>query len=183
MSRIGKMPVVIPSGVTVNLNGTHLKAKGKLGELELDVHPNMEILIEDNQIIVKRSSDESFDKGLHGLTRTLINNLLIGVSVGYQKELEIHGVGYRAIVAGRKLTLTLGFSHPVEVVAPAGIDFEMDKKSKNLIIVKGIDKALVGEISARIRSYKKPEPYKGKGIRYKGEYVFRKAGKTASKAK
>lgn len=182
MSRIGKNPVQIPTGVTVTLNEKILITKGKLGELKLEIHPRMKVVINENEVVVERPSDEKFDKGLHGLTRTLIANNVHGVSEGFEKKLEIQGVGYRAAGGGKKLTLTLGFSHPVEVIAPEGITFELDEKNKNLITVKGIDKQLVGEISARIRGYRPPEPYKGKGVRYVGEYVARKAGKTAAKA-
>lgn len=183
MSRIGKLPIMVPAGVTVTQNGSALLVKGSLGDLSLEIVSGVTVEIGENEIIVKRDSDEKKDRSLHGLFRTLIDNMIIGVSKGFEKRLEIHGVGYRASVSGPKITLSLGYSHPVELVAPQGVSVEMSKEEKNVIIVKGIDKQKVGEFSAVIRKQKKPEPYKGKGIRYVGEYVPRKAGKAASKEK
>lgn len=179
MSRIGKLPVKITSGVTVELNGNTLIVKGSKGELKKDLHPNMKIEVIEDQIIVTRPDELKFNKSLHGLTRTLISNMIEGVTKGYEKKLEIIGVGYRAQPNKNKISLTLGFSHPVEYTAPAGIEFKMDEEAKNVIVVSGIDKEMVGEVAAKIRSYRKPEPYKGKGIRYVGEHIIRKAGKAA----
>ncbi len=183
MSRIGKLPIQIPSGVTIDYTNNVITVKGSLGELKMEVHPRIELTINDKEILVNRKNDEKLDKSLHGLTRTLIDNLIIGVTKGFEKQLEIRGVGYRATLSGKKLTLALGFSHPVEITAPDGIQFEISKNNKNVIIVKGIDKQLVGETAANIRAWRKPEPYKGKGIRYLNEFVARKAGKTAAKSK
>lgn len=183
MSRIGKNPVQVPSGVTVTINGNTVSVKGPKGELTQTFHNNMKVELKDNQVIVVRPNDLKLNRALHGLTRSLINNMIEGVTKGYEKQLEILGVGYRAAVAGSKLTLNLGFSHPIEYTAPKGITIEVDKEKKNILIIKGFDKQLLGEVAAKIRSYKKPEPYKGKGIRYVGEYVAQKAGKAAGKDK
>jgi large subunit ribosomal protein L6 len=183
MSRIGKNPVQVPSGVTATVNGNTVSVKGPKGELTHSFHPNMQIELKDNQIVVNRPNNVKLNKGLHGLTRTLIANMVEGVTKGFEKQLEILGVGYRAAVAGAKLTLNLGFSHPVEFIAPQGVTIEIDKEKKNILIIKGADKEVIGETAAKIRSLKKPEPYKGKGIRYVGEYVAQKAGKAASKEK
>ncbi len=179
MSRIGKLPVKIVSGVTVELNGNTLTVKGPKGELKRDLHPNMNIEVTEDSVIVTRPDDLKLNKSLHGLTRTLISNMIDGVTKGYEKKLEIIGVGYRAQPNKNKISLTLGFSHPVEYTAPAGIEFKMDEELKNTIVVSGIDKEVVGEVAAKVRSYRKPEPYKGKGIRYVGEHIIRKAGKAA----
>jgi len=183
MSRIGKNPIQVPSGVTVTITGNTVSVKGAKGELTQVIHPNMKVEQMDNQIIVSRPNDLKLNRSLHGLTRTLINNMVEGVTKGYQKQLEILGVGYRAAITGSKLTLNLGFSHPIEFNTPQGITIEIDKDKKNLLAIKGSDKQLVGEVAAKIRSYKKPEPYKGKGIRYLGEHVQQKAGKAAGKDK
>ncbi len=182
MSRIGKQIIVIPSGVEVTLDGTHVKVKGSKGELEMDFDPAITVTKDDEGIRVKRDSDEPHVRGLHGLTRALIANMVIGVSTGFEKRLEIIGVGYRAQISGKKLTLNLGFSHPIELTVPEGLTAEMDKEAKNTLVVTGIDKQLVGQFSANVRSFRPPEPYKGKGIRYVGEYVARKAGKSAAGA-
>lgn len=182
MSRIGKQPVEIPSGVEVKVTGNSVSVKGSKGTLTFAAHERVVIKVEGNKVMVERKSDENLDKSLHGLTRTLIANMIQGVTKGFTKSLEIQGVGYRASVAGKKLQLSLGFSHPVEFPAPDGITFEIDKEKKNIIIITGIDKALVGQVAADIRSLKAPEPYKGKGIRYVGEQVRRKAGKAATAA-
>ncbi|MBU0706443.1 50S ribosomal protein L6 [Patescibacteria group bacterium] len=180
MSRIGKQIIVIPSGVEVTLNGDRIKVKGPKGELEMGFSPSISVSKDDHGIRVKRSSDEPSVRGLHGLTRALIANMIKGVSSGFEKRLEIIGVGYRAQVSGKKLTLNLGFSHPIELNVPEGITAEMDKESKNILIISGIDKQLVGQFAANARSFRPPEPYKGKGIRYVDEYVARKAGKSAA---
>ncbi|WP_035292513.1 50S ribosomal protein L6 [Clostridium sp. KNHs214] len=177
MSRIGKLPVAIPNGVTVNVTPDNVvTVKGPKGELTRKMHANMLINIEDNSVVVKRPSEQKEHRALHGLTRSLINNMVTGVTEGYQKTLELIGVGYRAQAKGKGLVLNLGFSHPVEIEAIDGIQFEVPEATK--IVIKGIDKELVGEIAAVIRSHRKPEPYKGKGIKYQGEVIRRKEGKT-----
>jgi large subunit ribosomal protein L6 len=183
MSRIGKQPVIIGAGVTVNINGQDISVKGPKGELKFSAHPNIKLIQEDGKILVSRINDLKLSKSLHGLTRSIVNNMVEGVSKGFEKKLEILGVGYRASVAGNKLTLSLGFSHPIEYTMPQGVSVEIDKEKKNILIVQGIDKEQVGQAAAEIRSFKKPEPYKGKGIRYQGEYVAQKAGKAAGKDK
>lgn len=178
MSRIGRMPIPIPSGVDVSIEGAHVVVKGPRGTLERDIIPDISIAREGDVLVVTRPTDERRHRAFHGLTRGLVNNMVVGVSEGYSKELEIIGVGYRAIAQGpTRLELALGFSHPVFVEAPAGISFEVPVPTR--IIVSGVDKELVGEVAAKIRKIRKPEPYKGKGIRYLGERVLRKAGKTA----
>jgi len=181
MSRIGKQIIEIPSGVQVTIEGTLVKVKGPKGELEFSHDPAITVVINDNVINVTRGEDEPHVRSLHGLTRALINNMVVGVSQGFKKELEIIGVGYRAQLSGKKLTLSLGFSHPIELQVPEGLTTEMDKARKNTIVITGIDKQLVGQFAANIRSFRPPEPYKGKGIRYVGEHVIRKAGKSAAK--
>ena len=181
MSRVGKMPVEIPAGVEVKLNGSDLTVKGPNGTLSASFHQNMSIEKEGNTIVVKRPNDEKENRALHGLTRALINNMVIGVSKGFEKNLEIVGVGFRAAKQGKKLVLTLGYSHPVEIEEPKGITIEVPSQDK--IIVKGADKQLVGEIAAQIRKKRPPEPYKGKGIKYAGENIIRKEGKTGAKGK
>ena len=176
MSRIGKKPVDIPSNVKVNLDGKIVRVEGPKGKLEERMHQRMSAEVKDNQLIVSRLSDNKLDKSLHGLTRRLIQNMVIGVTEGYKKELEIHGVGMRAQLQGKKIVLQLGFSHPVNYDIPEGISVVIAKPTQ--IEITGIDKQSVGEVAAEIRHFYKPEPYKGKGIRYKGEYVRRKAGKT-----
>ncbi|EAX47590.1 ribosomal protein L6 [Thermosinus carboxydivorans Nor1] len=181
MSRIGRMPIAIPEGVTVKVDGNVVSVKGPKGELSRVVHKDMMVEVADGKVVVKRPSDEKEHKALHGLTRTLIANMVMGVSKGFSKTLEIAGVGYRAAKAGNKLSLTLGFSHPVEVVPPAGIT--IDVPAPNKIVVSGIDKEAVGALAAKIRSYREPEPYKGKGIKYEGEVIRRKMGKAGGKGK
>ena len=181
MSRIGKLPIEIPSGVTVEIkDGNHVFVKGPKGELNVKIHEKINLEVKEGQVLVTRKDKEKFSMSLHGLSRTLINNLVEGVTKGFEKRLEINGVGYRANIQGRKAVLSLGFSHPVEYEAPEGIELAIDKDKKNVIIVSGIDKQVVGQVAAKIRSYRKPEPYKGKGIRYEGEMVRRKAGKAAA---
>ncbi|MCY4399748.1 MAG: 50S ribosomal protein L6 [Gemmatimonadetes bacterium] len=180
MSRIGRQPVSIPAGVTVTLDGQRVAARGPKGELELEVRSPITVGWEGTDqktLVVKRPSDEKMHRALHGLTRSLVANIVHGVNEGYSKTLEIVGVGYRARAQGTGLRLSLGFSHPVDFPAPEGISFELP--SQTMIVVKGADKQQVGHTAAVIRSFRPPEPYKGKGIRYRGEHVRRKAGKTA----
>lgn len=181
MSRIGIQPVKILQGVTVTLVDGMLKVKGPKGELSFEPHKHMKIHIQPDTVIVERGSEEKFDKSLHGTTRKLIANMVEGVTKGFQKLLEIQGVGYRGQVQGKKLTLSLGFSHPVELEIPEEITITFDKEKKNILTITGIDKQKVGQIAAVIRGFRKPEPYKGKGIRYVGELIKRKAGKAAAK--
>ena len=180
MSRIGKEPIAIPDGVDVDLQGSRVTVTGPGGTLHQDVSPELTVRIDDGTVRVERPSDEREHRALHGLTRTLIANMVEGVTKGFEKRLEIQGVGYRAALRGSALELQVGYSHPVEFPAPEGISFEVP--APNRIVVRGIDKQLVGEIAARIRKVRKPEPYKGKGIRYEGEYVRKKAGKAAKGA-
>lgn len=182
MSRIGRAPITIPAGVTVKVEeGNKVTVKGPKGELSRTLHQDMNIKIEENVLTVERPSDNKDHRSLHGLTRTLINNMVVGVTEGFAKTLEINGVGYRAQLQGKNLNLSLGFSHPVVVEPPAGIKFEAPSATK--IIVSGIDKEIVGAIAAKIRDYRRPEPYKGKGIKYEGEFVRRKVGKAGAKGK
>jgi large subunit ribosomal protein L6 len=180
MSRIGLQPIEIPEGVTVEVANSVVTVKGAGGELTQVVSPEMRVTVTDGEVRVERPSDEREHRALHGLTRSLIANMVEGVTKGYTKNLEIQGVGYRAALKGKDLELQVGFSHPVDFPAPDGIEFEVP--APNRITVKGIDKQLVGETAARIRRVRKPEPYKGKGIRYEGEYVRKKAGKAAKAA-
>lgn len=180
MSRIGKNPISIPNGVTVEITGQQVVVKGPKGQLSREIHSAIKVEMQDNQVIATRKDESKESKSLHGLSRTLIANMLQGVSKGFEKRLEIIGVGYRANPAKNRISLTLGYSHPVEYIAPNDIEFKMDEDAKNIIIIQGIDKQTVGEVAAKIRSYRMPEPYKGKGIRYFGEKVRRKAGKTAA---
>lgn len=175
MSRIGKMPVVLPKGVNVNIDGTTLKVKGPKGELSQTFHRDLVIKQEDGKIVVQTPDDPAYN-AMHGLTRALIHNMVKGVSEGFTKTLEIEGVGYRGELQGKNLVLALGFSHPVPVEAPPGITFSVDK-SQRVITIEGADKQTVGQVAANIRKIRPPEPYKGKGIRYQGEHVRRKAGK------
>lgn len=179
MSRIGNSPITIPEGVEVNVQGSHVTVKGPKGTLEKDLSEKLTISVEDGKVIVKRPNDETAMKSLHGLTRTLINNMIIGVKEEFKKELEINGVGYRVQKQGNDLNLTLGYSHPVIYKAPQGISF--DVPNPNSIIVKGIDKELVGQTAAEIRTKRLPEVYRGKGIKYVDEVIRRKEGKTGKK--
>jgi large subunit ribosomal protein L6 len=176
VSRIGRQPVPLPEGVEVNIKGRHVTVKGPKGQLSRDFHPDMKIALEDSQIVVTRPSDHRFHRSLHGLTRALLANMVEGVSKGFSKRLEIEGIGYRAEMQGQTLVLNIGYSHPVYIPAPPGITITVERGAKALT-VEGVDKELVGEMAARIRAVRKPEPYKGKGIRYAGERVRRKAGK------
>ena len=179
MSRIGNSPITIPEGVEVNVQGNHVTVKGPKGTLEKDLSEKLTISVEDGKVIVKRPNDETAMKSLHGLTRTLINNMIIGVKEEFKKELEINGVGYRVQKQGNDLNLTLGYSHPVIYKAPQGISF--DVPNPNSIIVKGINKELVGQTAAEIRTKRLPEVYRGKGIKYVDEVIRRKEGKTGKK--
>jgi large subunit ribosomal protein L6 len=175
MSRIGRLPIPVPAGVDVTLDGRIITVTGPRGTLTRQLPPRMEISREGDTLLVTRPTENKLDKSLHGLTRTLVNNMVVGVTTGYRKGLEIIGVGYRAQKVGEKLQLALGYSHPVEIEAPAGISFELETPLR--LAVVGIDKELVGQMAAKIRATRKPEPYKGKGVRYAGEKVRRKAGK------
>ena len=182
MSRIGKQPIAIPSGVTIEITATEIKVKGPKGELKRKMHPKIGVKQEENFLLVTRNGELKEDKSLQGLMRSLIANMVEGVDKGFEKKLEVIGVGYRFQPSGDKITLNLGFSHPIEFKGPPGVTFEVDPEGKQTILVKGIDKEAVGEAAAKIRSFRPPEPYKGKGIRYKNEYVQRKAGKAAASA-
>lgn len=177
MSRIGKLPVAVPAGVEVKLEGQALRAKGPQGELTLNVHPDMSVIVEGGQVRVDRPSDAQRHKALHGLTRTLVQNLLEGVSKGYSKTLEIQGVGYKAEQKGKGVTVTVGYSHVIDYTPQPGVTLKCPNATT--IVISGPDKQAVGHTAAVIRSFRPPEPYKGKGIRYQGEQVRRKAGKTA----
>ncbi len=180
MSRIGKMPIQIPDGVTVEYKDGLITVKGPKGQLQFRPHPDMIIEMKDKEILVKRPSDKKFHRALHGTTRQIINNMIIGVKDGFKKELEVHGTGYRARMEGKNLVLQVGFSHDVVMTPPEGITVKVEGQNK--IIVEGIDKQLVGQFAANVRAVRPPEPYKGKGIRYAGEHIRRKAGKAGVKA-
>ena len=175
MSRIGRLPIAVPSGVDVTIDGRTVTVKGPKGTLTRELHPDIAVAREDDRLVVTRPTEQKTHKQLHGLTRTLVNNMVVGVTNGYRKPLEITGVGYRAALVGRKLQLNLGYSHPIEIAPPQGISFEVENPTR--LAVVGIDKELVGQVAAQVRSTRKPEPYKGKGVRYAGEYIRRKAGK------
>jgi large subunit ribosomal protein L6 len=177
VSRIGRKPIPVPEKVNVTISGTHVKVKGPLGEIERTFHPDMEIVSEGDDLLVRRPSDTKNHKSLHGLTRALLANLVTGVSQGFKKDLEIVGVGYRAEAKKLGILLSIGYSHGVFFVTPPNIKIEVPKPTS--IIISGVDREQVGEVAAQIRRIRKPEPYKGKGIRYVGEHVHRKAGKTA----
>lgn len=180
MSRVGRLPIAIPAGVTVAVSADNVvSVKGPKGELVKAMHTDMNIAVEDNNVVVTRPSEQKHHKALHGLTRALINNMVIGVEKGFEKTLELIGVGYKAQLQGKKLVLNLGFSHIVEVEPLEGVTFEVTTPTK--IVVKGIDKELVGDAAADIRAWRKPEPYKGKGIKYSDEVIRRKEGKTGKK--
>jgi len=176
MSRIGKAPIAVPPNVQVTIRGSDVTVKGPRGELSRTFHRDMSVRLEDNQLIVIRPTEHRLHRSLHGLSRALLANMVHGVTEGFQKELEINGVGYRAQLEGETLVLSVGYSHTVQIVPPPGITFSVEKGYRN-ITVEGVDKELVGRVAAQIRAVRKPEPYKGKGIRYVGEYVRRKAGK------
>ena len=176
MSRVGIKPIEIPSGVDVKLDGNNVTVKGPKGELKREIHADMIVKVEDNQVLVERPSEDKLHRSLHGTTRSLIFNMVEGVTNGYSKTLELVGVGYRASKSGNKLVLNVGLSHPVEFTPEDGLEIEVPSNTK--VIVKGIDKERVGALASNIRATRKPEPYKGKGVRYEGEYVRRKVGKT-----
>ena len=178
MSRIGKLPVAIPGGVTVDYREPVLTVRGPKGELTLDVHPAMTVHVGGSEVVVRRPSDGRAHRSLHGLTRALIANMVYGVTNGYTKTLEIVGVGYRAQKKGKVLVLSLGYSHTIDYPEPEGITLECPRQ--DLVVVHGIDKQMVGQVAAEIRSFRPPEPYKGKGVRYQGEHIRRKVGKTAA---
>lgn len=177
MSRIGRMPVPIAKGVEIKHTNGRVTVKGPKGTLELDLHPEMNVVVDDAELRVERPSDHKEHRALHGLTRSLINNMVVGVTDGFSKTLEIIGVGYRAEVKGKGITLHLGFSHPVNYEPAEGV--QLDCPNQTTVVVSGADKQKVGQTAAEIRSFRPPEPYKGKGVRYQGEHVRRKAGKTA----
>lgn len=179
MSRIGRKPITVPSGVDITLDNTLITVKGPKGTLSRELPQDIKVTVEDNVILVERPSDHKLHRSLHGTTRTIVSNMVDGVTNGFEKTLELNGVGYRANKSGDKLVLNIGFSHPVEFVAENGIEFEVPSNTK--IIVKGINKEEVGEMAAKIRAVRKPEPYKGKGIKYAGEYILRKEGKAGKK--
>lgn len=181
MSRIGKMPITVPAGVTVTIENNFVTVKGPKGELSRQINKNMKLTLDNGVLTVERPSDEKEDRAMHGLSRTLINNMIIGVTQGFSKTLEINGVGYRAAKQGQNINFTLGFSHSVVKEPPAGITFEVPAPNK--IVVSGADKEVVGAVAAEIRTLRPPEPYKGKGIRYEGEFVRRKIGKAGAKGK
>jgi large subunit ribosomal protein L6 len=177
MSRIGRAPITVPSGVDVTINGGNVVVKGPKGELSMDIHPSMKISLDEGVMTVVRPDDSGPNRSLHGLTRTLVSNMVTGVTTGFEKKLEIQGVGYRASKKGSDLEILVGYSHPVVVPPPENIEFEVPVPTQ--IVVRGIDKQRVGQVAAEIRAIRKPEPYKGKGIRYEGEVVRRKVGKRA----
>jgi large subunit ribosomal protein L6 len=179
MSRIGRKPIAIPAGVNVSLDQTQITVKGPKGTLSRQLHKDMKVVVEGDVIRVERPSDNKLHRSLHGTTRSVINNMVSGVTEGFSKSLELVGVGYRANKSGNKLVLNVGYSHPVEIVPEDGIEFDVQANTK--IIVKGIDKELVGATAAKIRSVREPEPYKGKGIKYEGERILRKEGKAGKK--
>lgn len=176
MSRIGRMPVVLPKGVDVEIKGSHVRVKGPKGEMNHTFPASMKISLEDGQVVVTRPDDERQHRALHGMTRALINNMVVGVSTGFEKTLEINGVGYRAEVNGKNLVLHVGYSHPVVMEPPQGISFEVDARTRQIKVL-GYDKVEVGQVAANIRKVRPPEPYKGKGIKYLEEKIRRKAGK------
>ena len=176
MSRVGRLPIDVPAGVEVKIKGSYVHVKGPKGELDWTFSPDITIKIEDGVIFIDRPSDEPTLRALHGTTRALINNMVTGVSTGFERILEIEGVGYRAELDGKSLIVNVGFSHPVVVEPPVGIDFDVDTKARQIKVI-GYDKQVVGQVAANIRKLRPPEPYKGKGIRYQGEYVRRKPGK------
>lgn len=179
MSRIGKLPVALPKGTEATINGNNITVKGSKGTLSFDFHETVTVKIEDGNVIT--SIENESDKAMWGTTRSVIENMVEGVTSGYTKSLEINGVGYKFEVAGQKLTLSIGYSHKVDMVVPEGITAALDEKAKNVLHLSGIDKQKVGQFASKVKAKKKPEPYKGKGIRYLGEYVRRKAGKTGAK--
>lgn len=181
MSRIGRQPINIPQGVDIKIDGSLVTVKGPKGQLSRELHRDMQVVLEDNVLRIERPTDNKLHRSLHGLTRTLVNNMVEGVTKGFEKALELTGVGYRAAKQGNKLVLTVGYSHPVEMDPKDGLEIEVPVPTK--VIVKGIDKEMVGAFAANVRSVREPEPYKGKGIKYEGERIRRKVGKTGAKKK
>ncbi|MCL6561019.1 MAG: 50S ribosomal protein L6 [Firmicutes bacterium] len=181
MSRIGRQPIPVPPGVDVQIDGTTVRVKGPKGQLERELHRDMIVKYEEGRLLVERPSDNKLHRSLHGLTRTLLNNMVVGVTSGFQKNLELVGVGYRASKQGNKLVLAVGYSHPVEIEPEAGLEIEVPAPTK--INIKGVDKEKVGALAAVIRAVREPEPYKGKGIKYEGERIRRKVGKAGGKGK
>ncbi len=179
MSRIGRKPIALPKGVDIKIGENEVTIKGAKGTLSFGIMPNISVSLEDGQLVVARANDEKSVRAAHGMTRAIISNMVTGVSNGFERVLEIIGVGYRAQMQGKNLVLSVGYSHPIEVQPPTGIELAVDGPTK--VIVRGIDKQLVGQVAANIREHRPPEPYKGKGIRYAGEYVIRKAGKAGGK--
>ncbi|GHV30252.1 50S ribosomal protein L6 [Synergistales bacterium] len=179
MSRIGRKPIPLPKGVDVKIEGTSVTVKGGKGSLSFGIMPDISVALEEGDVIVSRANETKNVKAAHGMTRAILNNMVVGVSQGFEKALEIIGVGYRAQMQGKNLVLALGYSHPIDFVPPAGIELAVEGTTK--VIVRGIDRQLVGQTAANIREFRPPEPYKGKGIRYVGEYVIRKAGKAGGK--
>jgi large subunit ribosomal protein L6 len=182
VSRVGRMPVVIPAGVQINLNGSNVSVKGPKGELKRTFSPLIGIAMESGQVVITRKSDQPAERALHGTTRAVLANMIHGVSTGFERVLEIEGVGYRAEMSGKNLVLNMGYSHPVEMVPPEGISFDVETKAR-LVFVRGFDKELVGQTAANIRNVRPPEPYHGKGLHYQGEKIRRKAGKAGKAAK
>ena len=182
MSRIGNNPIIVPDGVTIDFNNNVINVKGKLGELSQEINPNISVSISDNDIVFSSSNDQKENRSLHGLYRALVSNMIIGVNDGYTKKLELIGVGYSATASGQKLDFSVGFSHNIvfEIPSEVKVTAETEKGKAPVITLTSHDKQLLGAVASKIRSYRKPEPYKGKGIRYMGEYVRRKAGKTAA---
>jgi len=182
VSRVGRMPVVIPAGVQVEISGTNVGVKGPKGEMKRAFSPLIGIAMENGQIMITRHSDQPAERALHGTTRAILANMILGVNTGFERVLEIEGVGYRAEMNGKNLVLNMGYSHPVEMEPPAGITFDVDQKARQ-VFVRGFDKELVGQIAANVRSVRPPEPYHGKGLHYLGEKIRRKAGKAGKAAK
>ena len=182
MSRVGRMPVVIPAGVQVDISGANVDVKGPKGEMKRTFSPLIGIAMENGQIVITRKSDQPAERALHGTTRAVLANMILGVSAGFERVLEIEGVGYRAEMNGKNLVLHMGYSHPVEMEPPAGISFDVDQKTRH-VFVRGFDKELVGQVAANVRNVRPPEPYHGKGLHYLGEKIRRKAGKAGKAAK
>lgn len=179
MSRIGRQPINLPQGVDVQIDNNNIRVKGPKGEMQREIHKDIIVRMEDGKLLVERPTENKLHRSLHGLTRTLVNNMVVGVTQGFEKKLELVGVGYRASKQGNKLVLAVGYSHPVEIEPPRGLEIEVPAPTK--ISVKGIDKEMVGALAANIRSVREPEPYKGKGIKYEGETIRRKVGKAGAK--